>query len=341
MKETTKVTKARTRATEVVEIDLFDATPIENIKFLGVDTGKMNTQVVGADGLAKKIESRIKVDAEGVFGNTKTIQGRVCEISVDSPFSDNQNKNEEHSIFLGYNIISEVVEDGDIVAVGLGLPLDIYKNKEERLRYANNFLNNQEPIVVDDKSFRIAKVLVCPEGISATTQNKLSKKRWTLVVDIGGRNINFCIVDEYGRPVIASIDTFDEGMHKALKEIRKELRTLNITNMEEDDILRIVVNGGGNKQINDVISNYFDKFLKRVKHKIDKGIEGFNRSTTDLLFVGGTSKYLSDKIDTLFNNANEEIEDATDKYQWTVSDDALWDNAKAYYSLLLSACKVK
>lgn len=342
-KKELEVVAVDTTNEEVITLDedIVDLTTyaLEDMINFGLDTGKMNTQLVGANNLTDIIPSRIEIDSEGTFGNKVSINGRICEISVDSPYSDNHSKNEEHSIFLGWYMISRNVKSGSVVNVGIGLPLDIYKNIEERTRFAENFLNGNKPIYIDDKHFTINKVLVCPEGVSATTQHRL--KRNTAVIDMGGRNVGMAIVDEKGRVIKESINTYDEGMHKAIKNLRFELRSDNITGYEEENLRNIIFNGGANKIIKSKMDKFFGGYLKRIKNKIDKELQGFIRSTTDLLFVGGTSKYLEETIKSTFENANLEIEDEADKYTFSVSEDALWDNPKAYLALLLNVLGIK
>ncbi|MEG0908787.1 MAG: ParM/StbA family protein [Bacilli bacterium] len=304
----------------------------------GLDLGRMDTQLVGEDCKRDIIPSRILVDAEGVFGNTHTINGKVCEISVDSPFSYRQNKNEEHSIKLGHYILARNISHGDIVDVGVGLPLDIYRNKVERMDFANNFRNHGEPIVVDDKSFTINKVLVCPEGIAATTQHKL--RRYTLVVDIGGRNVNVAIVDKYGRPIISTIITLDEGMHDCLREMSNNMRVelVNEKHLSSDAFLDIVLNGGGKKIINEFMNKYFKKYIKELFDKLDL-IKEFDRATMDILFVGGSSDYLRDIIDAHVEQLNAQIEDKADHYIHMISEEGKWDNVTGYFELLKSVTR--
>lgn len=303
----------------------------------GLDLGRMDTQLVGEDNKRDIIPSRMSVDATDVFGNVAIINGRMCEITVDSPFSYNQNKNEDHSILLGHYLLAKNLNDGDVIEVGVGLPLDIYRNREERMAFALNFSNNSEPITVVEnnvsKSFTINKVVVCPEGISATSRHKLTKI--TLVVDIGGRNVNIALVDKYGRPFIDSIRTFDEGMHDCLQKMSNNMRVelVNEKFMTTDNFLEIVLHGGGKKVIVDFMNRYFESYISDLFDKIDL-IKEFDRSTMDMLFVGGTSVYLKDKIDAHVEKLNNDIEDKADHYNHIVSEDGKWDNPVAYLELL-------
>ena len=303
----------------------------------GLDLGRMDTQLVGEDNKRDIIPSRMLVDAKDVFGNVATINGKVCEITVDSPFSYNQNKNEDHSILLGHYILAKNINDGEVVDVGVGLPLDIYRNREERMAFAMNFCNNYQPITVIEnnisKSFTINKVVVCPEGISATSRHKLT--RMTLVIDMGGRNVNISLVDKYGRPIIESIRTFDEGMHDCLQKMSNNMRVelVNEKFMTTDNFLEIVLHGGGKKVIVDFMDRYFRKYISALFDKIDL-IKEFDRSTMDMLFTGGTAVYLKDKIDTHIENLNNDIEDKADHYKHIVSEEGKWDNPIAYLQLL-------
>jgi len=202
-----------------------------------------------------------------------------------------------------YTAITQLQEFDHHIQLVLGCPLNIYKNKELREAYKSYILDNRFiHLLINGISyaFYIENILVLPEsaGIVYLSPTLFKNKR-TAIVDLGGLNMNFCVYDNY-IPQVSSMFTLNLGGYELQTNILNAINTKYGIVLNSQDIWYIVQQGGlklKGKIDNDsitLVNSLIEEYLHRVLQEVRKN--GYNFDTMEVVFVGGTSKLIENKV---------------------------------------------
>lgn len=283
-------------------------------KVVTVDPGKFATKaVIGDAGSGRRLTFRTKIfkltdgmdlDIQGnsfkvtYKGETYVIgdQGEEIDYSI--------NKANIHHKLATFTAIAQLIGDSKEVDLVLGCPTSIYKNEKLREEYKSYLTNNSEKIEISINGkmyeFRINNALVLPEGygIVFLEPGNFKDKR-VAVGDLGGLNMNFAIYDSL-IPEISSMFTVNLGSYELETSIASELGVKYGSSFSSADIQQFIKQGGvkvrgeidlGSRKI---INSKLEQYMVKVTQEAKKN--NINLELTDVVFVGGTSSFLKDKI---------------------------------------------
>lgn len=287
---------------------------------MSVDCGKDETKVsiLGNNGVP--IHDRFKTRMEAVTAlNSNTFQGdginkvdfegKSYFIGAESDEISYSNSKEEpiHRI-ITMAAIGMHVEDEDTVNIAIGCPISEYRSDEKRQSYRDFILppeGNSVEITVNGKkkSFYIGKRAVFAE-CAGTLYMYPEKYRdgLTGIIDIGGLNVNGaffthghldgdrCFTLKCGKNTVvnALMQQFEEKYDGVFTRRDTEVFLNNgaVQGYEEDS--KILIDDALNAQ------------LAKIKESCTRN--QWNLKTCDLIFIGGTTNLLKDRIKKVFGD---------------------------------------
>lgn len=307
-------------------------------KLISIDPGKYATKAVALNRNNKmekvyfrtkifRLNNNIELEAQGKSFNVNLEgenyiigdQGEEIDYTVDKA-------NINHKLAT-YTAATQLLEDCKAIKLVIGCPTSIYRNKNLRDEYKNYIWNNgRVRVVVNDKSysFLIENVLVLPEGSGIVyTKPELFKDKRVAVIDLGGLNMNFTIYDNLV-PQPSSMFTINHGYAEIETKLTNELNSMYGTSFTSNDIQNIVRQGGvkvrgtvdpkSSNVIDSIIEQYMVKLIQETRKN------NFNLDMMDVVFVGGTSLLIHDKILHHLPHA-------------TIMNNALWANVEGFYKI--------
>lgn len=300
-------------------------------KFIAVDSGKYATKACLKETVDKnkKIKFRTKMDEtkeESATNATSCIfeyEGEKYLIGDEAETVDfEKSKAKNIHKYSTYAAIAQLVEDGDTVGIGIGCPLSIYNNKEERTAYKNFMINKGKTTVIingKSKTFEIDKVFVFAEGSGFIYKNATQyKDRLIGIIDIGGLNSNNCIYKDL-LPIKSTSFTTNLGCNVLRNELKQKLNSafseVNLNDWQMEDIIKKGYIKSHKEESQKLISDYLKKHVDEILQECVK--KGWDIKNIDLVFVGGGSKLLEKEI-------KEVIPDAV------ISENAEWDNVEGF-----------
>ena len=301
-------------------------------RFISVDCGKADTKtsvlltlgnsIARSSFPTRVIEKPNKSCLESVNGTGETgfiveYDGRVFAVgdiaNSDDSFTSNQNsKNDITHKIATLVAISRSVNNDDAVKVVIGCPIELYSNTTNREKYLNSILpSGRIDITVNgiSKHFTIIKKLVLPESLGILYSNRgLFEDKLVGIIDIGGLNVNAAIIDNL-RLVSNSCFTEKLGRRAIENEIRQYANDTYESSFSTTEINAFIRQG--------YITDNFDPARENTSRQfIDKSLgnhvvnivracskHGWNLRNMNLVFIGGGSILLKDKIMSAFPNA--------------------------------------
>jgi plasmid segregation protein ParM len=301
---------------------------MNNKQLVACDPGKYMTKGLSE---SKRVSFRSKLVSNDMAlsqeGNTYRVEFDrqnylIGDMAEESSY-DVSKTNIVHKLAT-YTVISQLVASSSIVQLVLGCPVSIYKNKELREQYKTFILNNRYvSMYVNDErySFHFDNILVLPEGSGAVyLYPNLFKNRRVAVVDVGGLNMNFTVYDNL-TPEISSMFTLNHGGNELETTLINQLNSRYGTNIElqnaryilKDNGLRVkgVIDPGSISIVDSVVKAYLNRILQEIKRN------NVNIDVMDVVFIGGTSTALRDRIESGVPHA-------------VVVSDAQWSNVEGF-----------
>lgn len=300
---------------------------------LGVDTGKYATKAVmrktkelnDTDKKLKFISRIDESDADfGILNNNNTFNieynGKKYRVGESATYdSFEESKAQEippiHKMCL-YTAIGLLVDNDDTVAVGIGCPLSIFLNKEQRENYRNFMLGERDIYITINgkrKHYLIDKIEVLPESAGVVYLHLEEYKDKTVgVIDIGGLNSNCCVYQNIA-PLVSTVFTTRLGgkvMNYQLLDLLNKRLALPVP-LQEYQMNEIVKNGYVRNRRDPMKEEVSAKIIsdfkyQHVKEIYDKCIEhSWALDTIDLAFTGGTSQLLMPEIKQIFGVGDE------------------------------------
>ena len=283
-------------------------------RFLAIDPGKHSTKAMAMkpDGQVKFLTFRTKMEetnrefSQGdsfitCFEGKRYLVGDQAEV-----VSSKTSKAELIHKVAAYTAIHQLAESGDELEIAVGCPLSVFENRQLKKDYKNFLFPAKEISVAVNgttKHFTISRVVVLPEsaGILYSDGNDYRNMK-VGIVDLGGLNVNGCVYDKT-MPVISSLFTDNLGSNVLTQNLKRALEQKygeDIPDYMLDDILHdgyLIDNmspTGEFEGSREFISNFKKDHVQKVINKCNA--MGWNLRTMRLVFVGGTTKLLSNEI---------------------------------------------
>lgn len=282
-------------------------------KLISIDPGKHTTKaMVINNGVTDNLSFRTKVfkldygtgiEAQGKSYNSRFEgkdyiigdQGEEIDYTVDKATLN-------HKLAV-YTAASQLLGDNQAVRMVLGCPTSIYKNKGLREEYRDYMMNDgRVRIGINGKNhlFIVENILVLPEGSGIVYTNpNLFKGKRVAVIDLGGLNMNFTVYDNL-IPQPSSMFTLNHGYTEIETRLSNELSSMYGISPQADDIQNVLREGGlkvkGEMDIRStqVIDGILDQYVLKLIQEVRKN--NFNLDMMDVVFVGGTSLLVHDKL---------------------------------------------
>ena len=291
---------------------------------MGIDTGKYATKCIlkrsreynETDKELKFISRMDNSDTDFGLLNQNTYmvdfngkKYRVGEAANYDSFVESKAE-EIHKICL-YTAIGLMTDNDDTVVVGIGCPLSIFVNKEERRRYRQYMMGDKDiTITINGKKhhFIIENIIVLPEssGVIYLYLEKY-KERTVGVIDLGGLNTN-CGVYKNITPVLTTLFTTRLGgkiMRKQLLDLLNErlglevpLQDYQMDEVLKDGYVRNRRDCAKEELSKEIIHDYKYQHIRKIYDECIK--HNWNLDSMDLIFIGGTSLYLINEIKEIF-----------------------------------------
>ena len=307
-------------------------------KLISVDPGKYATKAIALNKnnsmenvhfrtKSFRLNNNIGLEAQGKSFNVTLNgedyiigdQGEEVDYTVDKA-------NINHKLAT-YTAATQLLEGHQAIRLVIGCPTSIYRNKGLREDYRNYIWNEgRVGIKVNEKSysFLVENVLVLPEGSGIVyTKPELFKNKRVAVIDLGGLNMNFTIYDNL-IPQPSSMFTLNHGYAEIETRLTNELNSVYGASLASNDIQNIIKQGGVklkgtiDPKSSHIINSIIDQFMVKLIQETKKN--NFNLDMMDVVFVGGTSLLIHDKILHYLPHA-------------TIMDNALWANVEGFYKV--------
>jgi len=213
--------------------------------------------------------------------------------------------------------IHQLVDNGAVVELSVGLPIHTYYNAEHRKEYIE-FYSQHENLTLTingvEKSFSLAKVKAKPESVGHVfnfpTEGLIG------VIDIGYTTIDGAVFKDCS-PLVDTVFSLIDGANPFKTVVRDSLNKellLNIQPYQLDEILSKGLYGSKSQQADEIISKCKKEYLKKIVNEMLK--HGWEIQTLPIVFTGGGSLLLKDMI--------EQID------TFIVSDNCIFDNLDGF-----------
>lgn len=328
MKE--EVKKQENRMKSITVEELVEAKPSKVIgqrMVVIVDSGKDSTKSLQGE-QRKQFKTRVarrsdlnQVDSKDAFMVTYDGEAFVVADEVNiRPDLEMSKKTIEHKVCI-YSAIAELVPNGSVVDLVVGIPVLLFLDQETRSEYVE-FMSqpvDQEWTEITVKGeahyFKINQVKALPETAGYVFANyEQYADDLVGVIDIGGLNINGCVYSQLN-PVHKMCFTINRGGHHLRSEIQQRLiQKLNrdIQDCQMDIILKRP-KASEKPIIKEVIDNYLSLVLKEMRTRNwDVSEDGI-----PIVLTGGTSQLVGKYAEAYFP-------------QLKVSENPIWDNVTGF-----------
>lgn len=288
---------------------------------ISVDAGKDTTKsCMKKEGvfLTKQFKSRVyNVTEDGdtlAHGNTFRVLFEGQEYLVGEGGSEQNystSKIDDYNRICQYVAITQFLKEGKSHEIDLmtGFPAAHYKSEKLRNEYTENIRGKDKiTITVDEKnySFKFNSINVRPEGAGITVlKPELFNEKNTLVIDIGGQNLNIVLFNDFAFDPTKMISENAGGV-TVEQSLINTLSSAGIENMDSHLIRTVIkdktVRGYTDQEfVKKLIQNTINKYIKsEIIEKLDKN--NINYSQYDIVFIGGTSFILKDYLQEYFKD---------------------------------------
>lgn len=297
---------------------------MKNIKLVKVDPGKYAVKAECGD---KKFYTKSLIDkVENVAtesGHRIKFFNQEYVVGDDSiPFDYDFEKHKIETKILVNLAISKLVDEGDVVNLVVGMPIEHWLDRDRRTKYEQFISSKSQMSIIEREvdipmNFKINKVVAIPESIGHVARNKKYKNRTVGILDCGGANFQGAIYKN-GLPLRDSCFTLNEGGYFYLNSIKKAINSKFKLNYQDYQIPELI-EFGSNRTDKEEIANEINRMTKLHLNKVIRECRArnWNLDDMDIIVVGGGSNYFKSLICDLLPNT-------------TISDDAIWDNVKGF-----------
>lgn len=206
----------------------------------------------------------------------------------------------------------------------INVPLSIFKDGENRKGYVN-FYRDSVAINVDGENYSFDIVEVTPlfEAIGyVLLQGKALKGDDTLLIDWGGLNLTYCLIDSELRPVVSKSDSLMKGSHHILNSIYLALQGRGVSNLDKEDIKKVI---RGRKNVSKETKEIIDTVAYQEISKIFNDLAAvLNLWDDKVRFTGGSSLLFEKYITKYF----------ADHHDFEISSNCVYDNAVGFLQVV-------
>ena len=302
-------------------------------RYIAVDSGKADTKtsiLLNSDQSivtksfptrVKEISERYSLESLSGMNNAgfiveydgKTYAVGTIANSEDSVTSNQNSKNDHIHKLATLTAIAISVNNDDLANVVIGCPVEIYMNKVNREKYLDNILpSGRIDITVNgiSKHFMIDKKMVHPESTGIIYLHpEIFDSKLVGIIDIGGLNVNAALVDELSL-VAESCFTEKLGRRAIENEIRRyandtyesSFSALEIDSFIEQGYITDNVDPDMERKSAEFMDSVLEDHLVKIVRACKK--HGWNLRNMELIFIGGGSILLKDKISIAFPKAH-------------------------------------
>jgi hypothetical protein len=320
-------------------------------RIIAVDSGKFKTKAVlfenGKVIDRFEVSTKINPTTEKVSTSRSsyvvTLNGQATMIGgLAGEYNYDTSKAQEVHRRATYLAVSKLAQDPKTpIVLGIGCPLTVWFNTQQREQYMRFMLNFPEGDLRDPNEgdfmisfevdgeafeFNIEHLIVYPEtsGFLIKNEEKYSG-RSIAVVDIGGLNVNGVVYQPTGEDGILepNEDTFftlNKGGNVFMTELAKVLNTRFGTNIQVYEMNEHFKRGYikvDKEESAKVIQEFTDAYLDEIRQKMKA--HSWSVETLDFAWVGGGSLLFKEHILEIPVFADSEI-----------SENAVWDNAEGF-----------
>ena len=291
----------------------------------------MSNQVIAVDAGKHTTKAMTRVQGEKVKLDFRTKILQIDNIDLDAQGTTFKVEFGGHTYFVGeqgeiqdYDVSKNsllhrlciytsagLLMDSKSVTLVCGCPLSVYANKQLKEKYRESIFDNgyvKIGINGEVKTLYIDKVLIPPEssGILYICPEMFKGKR-SAVIDLGGLNLNAGIYNGLS-PEVSSLFTKNLGSVELENDIIKQLNSKFAIDIKPNEVPFIIENGGITFNsvihpdsiaiVDGCINAYFQKIIQATRQ------QGYNLDRLNqVVFVGGTSQLLKDRIHRHFPHA--------------------------------------
>lgn len=303
------------------------------------DTAKACIKNEDGETITSKFRSRIyDVTANGdtlAVGNTFRVLFEGSEYLVGDSGTDQNystSKIDVYNRICQYVAITRFLSPGKHSSVDLitGILASNYKDEALRNAYIENIRGSGKiSITVNEEnfSFEFERIGVRPEGSGITVLSpELFNDRNTLVIDLGGQNLNIVLFNDFAFDPNKMISE-NAGGTSIEQALINSLSSSGIENMNESLVRaairnKTIVGYDDQEIIKSLIKNTISKYIQReIVKKLD--VNNINYRLYDVVFIGGTSFVLKDHLLEYFPKAV--FMDSMEESQFT--------NCKGFYEM--------
>ncbi|MEK4221502.1 ParM/StbA family protein [Bacillus sp. FSL W8-0116] len=319
-----------------------------NYLAIAVDSGKHTTKsVCSINGTLHKIQFRTKIQEIQNLGIDITANSYIIEFEgntyligdmvAENKTSYDITKHSMEHLLCIYLAITKFIEKANTKNIGIpnirlavNVPLNIYKNAILKDDY-EQFIQNQQRAIslrVNGRAFifRIEKVILLPEGTGPIyTRIGDFKTKRSLIVDIGGLNVNYCSFNGLV-PLLDTMVISNSGINILRSKIAEKLTSRYGISVSDEDVEQILKDGcylyaNGTKQedskeiIEGLITAHVTELLNYAKSR------GLSFNNTTVVFCGGGSLLLKEEIIKQYPSA-------------IIEQDGQFSNVLSFYKIL-------
>ena len=301
-----------------------------NRKLIAVDCGKAETKVYGYDmrtgqirnevirSRAEHADDLVKLSLrEGSHIVTfakpdKDMEGEWTIGALGGQTSYSNSKMDHIHKIMTLLAIALVTDNGDSVSVSIGCPMSVFSNDIEKKQYADYILpNGRVDLVVDGQEhyFYIEKdrCMVFPESFGALFlfEDKFEGKAG--VIDIGGLNVNASFfLDKTLDPYNSKTEKL--GYYALISLLRNRLNAYCDASFDDNMVEHFLKQGYVDKMKE--TAKIIEEVMEQHVARIERVLKDWDRASTTLIFIGGTSKLLQKQIMNQFGKTAVIPEDA-------------------------------
>ncbi len=211
------------------------------------------------------------------------------------------------------------------IKVAIGVPLSICREPEQRNKYKSYILGEEDAVhtvrykltgnaPIEEVKFRCVKRNVYPEGSGIIYEHpEIFEEEAVGIIDIGNLNTNNTYTFD-GECKADKSFTGVNGGEKLIAGLRSELNTKFADRgieVDDDTVIRLLakpsearmLKGHGKdddtpQMSKSIIDNYLLNYVKNIRR--DCEVRGWSMSQITLVFVGGTTFFITDEIKKVF-----------------------------------------
>ena len=240
------------------------------------------------------------------FSDSSYIVGQMATGEESTTSISSSKRDLKHKIAT-LTAIASNVNNGDSVKVAICCPIEEYQNKPRRQEYLDFIIpKGRIDIKINnvDKNFTITDAIVFPESLGAMNFLPTNLAQSLVgVIDIDGLNVNACLINK-GLIETTRCFTGKLGRKFINASVKENLEAKYPAEFSDFEIDSFIENGyvpnhkeESSKIIETVLDNHMHKVVDLCKTK------NWNIDFMTLMFIGGTSLLLADRIRNKFPEA--------------------------------------